>query len=366
MIVADTKTRTAWQADTVPPDPGRFRCYECRNQPVKAERIMSELAAAGYKIKAAASARESKEPQWEPMPQPRIAAVCCFYNPAGFKTLRRNYDCFAEQFEQDGWPPLYTVEIAFRGQRFTVLKSDRVKHLRAKDKLWIKENVINIAARDRDFIPPEFDAIAWIDCDLVFKNQNWRDQAEELLRNKPVVQLYSEITHNDQDGKPIQTRKSVAAHLAQLDTLPVNFGDHPPGGAWAAHREFFDRFGLYERFITGGGDALAHAAFMGQLNPPYLRAVKSNKIADNFRRWALPVARHVRGDVGCVEGHIAHLWHGDRVNRQYRERTKYLVDFDPNEDLHPNLDTGILEWATDKPELHCRHIEYFEQRREDG
>ena len=366
MIIADTQKRIAWQSDTVPPDPARFRCYECRDQPVKAARIMSELVAAGYTIKAAASADESKEPQWEPMPKPRIAAVCCFYNPAGFKTLRKNYDRFAEQFEQDGWPPLYTVEIAFRGQRFTMPQSDRVKHMRAKDKLWLKENVLNIAARDREFIPPEFDAIAWIDCDLIFKNQNWRDQAEGLLRNKPVVQLYSEITHNDRDRNPIQTRTSVAAHLAKLDTLPVNFGDHPPGGAWAAHREFFDRFGLYEKFITGGGDALAHAAFMGQFEPPYLRAVNCDKVADDFRRWALPVARHVRGDVGCIKGRITHLWHGDRENRQYRERTQYLVDFDPSTDLHRNVTTGILEWATDKPELHRRHVEYFEQRREDG
>lgn len=356
-IVADTARRTArksWQKE----EGAQIRAFPIRDA-AHGERIIRELEGKGYAYARPKVTRHR-------LPAPRLAAVTCFYNPAGFSTLRENYNRFAEQFEADGMPPLYTVEIALPGQEFSIPKGPRVLHLRAAHALWFKENAINIAATHRDFIPSEFTAIAWIDCDLLFNNPRWPEIAAEKLRDVPAVQLFQTITHLDREGEPESTRKGVAAHLADIRDTPAEYGDFPPGGAWAAHREFFDRFKLYEGNVTGGGDAMVHAAFMVNINPPFLQRFQNERLANHFQRWALPVARHVRGQVDYVPGEVTHLWHGDRVHRQYRERVELLADFDPDVDIHHNEQTDLLEWATDKPELHRRHLEYFEKRREDG
>lgn len=341
--------------------PGNARIFNCSDH-AHAESIANAISSA-YPARVGVNALP--EPTFKAkLPTPSLAAITCFYNPAGFKSLRSNYDRFASQFDHPSWPPLFTVEIALPGQRFSIPKGDRVLRLRAKHALWFKECALNIVART--FVPEEFGAIAWLDCDLIFENQEWPAMTCERLRDIPAVQLFDEITHLDRAGDPVRTRRGVVAQLKTLSSIPEIFGDYSPGGAWAAHREFFDRFGLYERFITGGGDAMAHSAMMTHLDPPYLRGFENDALAADFRQWALPVARHVRGDVDCVPGHVTHLWHGDRDNRQYRERRYYLAGFDPVADLRSNSKTGLLEWATDKPELHSRHVEYFKARKEDG
>lgn len=356
-ILADTAKRTArkaWQ----PATGENLRCFPVKDAKHR-QRIVAELESKGYKFAWPKSVKHR-------LPAPRLAAVTCFYNPAGFHTLRANYDQFAEQFEADTAPPLFTVEIALSGQDFSIPAGDRVLQLRAKHPLWFKENAINIAATRHDFIPDEFTAIAWLDCDLIFENPDWHAIAAEKLRDVPAVQCFRTITHLDRNGEPQQTRKGVVAHLAELDHMPAAYGDHPPGGAWAAHREFFERFRLYEGNVNGGGDAMVHSAMMQNMEPGYLRLFENELLESHFQKWAEPVARHVRGQVDFVPGHIRHLWHGDKVNRQYKERCELLADFNPETDIHHNEKTNLLEWATDKPEMHRRHVEYFEKRKEDG
>lgn len=361
--LTDGSGNVAAVIDMDDPTPEGARVYVA-GTPRHRQRIIDELRRHGYRQGPAPCAPEQR--QKFRLPAPKLAAVTVFYNPAGFHRLRENYDRFADQFTRPGWPPLYTVEIAIGRQKYSIPKTERVKRLRAAHPLWFKENAINLAARDHSFIPDEFNGIAWIDCDMIFSNENWPQQTAERLRDLPAVQLYHTIHHQNRYGARISTRKGVVAHLATLDALPERFGDHCPGGAWAAHRDFLQTFGLYERFITGGGDAMAHSAMMGQLDPPYLRGFDNPELAADYRLWAAPVARHVRGDVAHIPGEVDHLWHGDRENRQYRERRHYLEGFDPESDLHHNPRTGLLEWATDKPELHVRHTEYFNRRKEDG
>ena len=69
----------------------------------------------------------------------------------------------------------------------------------------------------------------------------------------------------------------------------------------------------------------------------------------------------------AIDSTVYHLWHGDRVDRQYETRNKILSEFafDPAIDCRLN-DDGILEWSSDKPGMHTRIREYFEGRKEDG
>ena len=52
-------------------------------------------------------------------------------------------------------------------------------------------------------------------------------------------------------------------------------------------------------------------------------------------RWQELAERHIRRNVGCVPGTIAHAWHGRKANRGYSSRWRILIDnaFDPATDL---------------------------------
>jgi hypothetical protein len=142
-------------------------------------------------------------------------------------------------------------------------------------------------------------------------------------------------------------------------------GHGAPGGAWASRRELLRKHGLYALNIVGGGDQVFVDGVFGHRNGGWCRRSAPRLVAD-WRRWQHRVYADVRGCVGCVSGDVIHLHHGARPNRRYAERTRILQDhdFDPMHDVRIG-DNGLLEWASDKPDLHRALRDYFTGRRED-
>jgi len=86
-----------------------------------------------------------------------------------------------------------------------------------------------------------------------------------------------------------------------------------------------------------------------------------------YRDWAEPFYDAVRGQVGCVEGDIFHLWHGKLDDRQNGKRHSAFrqFEFDPFQDVAPDA-SGCWRWNSDKPRLHAYLRDYFSARKEDG
>ena len=107
------------------------------------------------------------------------------------------------------------------------------------------------------------------------------------------------------------------------------------GLAWAARRSALDKFGgLIDNAILGSADRNMAAGFFGNImdtvDPSF-----HPEYREVMREWQNRCERHVRRNVGQVEGTVVHQWHGRKCERFYTERWKILsqFQFNPRTDL---------------------------------
>lgn len=251
-----------------------------------------------------------------------ICAVACFNNPCGWKNRTKNLITFVDNFKGC---PLYVIE-ASDGE-FFLKDSFKVRAKPDNNFLWQKERLLNIAAEQ---VPDKFDKIAWIDCDVIFHNENWVKEAEKQVNEHGVCQLFETIDYLDKQRRAFQTWQSVGVGQSQK-------GFHP-GFAWATHR---DNFPLVDHHIYGSGDLYMANWWLN--HDLYIDAPKSQQKKDESEKQRL--TKQTNGTIGCVSGNISHLYHGSIEDRRYTERHKTIaqIDFNPELDIAID-DNGMWRW----------------------
>ncbi len=319
-----------------------------------------------------------------------IWAVTSYFNPKRFGKRYQNFRIFREALNL----PLLTVEWAQADDfELTPADSDRLVSVSGGDLMWQKERLVNLAIAE---LPPDCDAVVWLDCDIVFEDDRWIAQLDESLAQASIVQLFSEVVHLDPNrrGNPLLVRESLMAALARNGTLdaggPIRSGAFDPndgtadgdleacerrrlakrsssGHAWAAHRGLLEDHGLYDACICGAGDMAIALAAVGQ-QELFLDGFPLNRYQKaHYRAWADGFSAATEGTVGFIPSRIHHLFHGNLANRQYRTRLQWLTeaDFDPAKDLV--LDRrGLWHWKSDRRARESRMSAYFERRSEDA
>jgi hypothetical protein len=110
---------------------------------------------------------------------------------------------------------------------------------------------------------------------------------------------------------------------------------------------------------------MAHA-ITGQMEELIRQDRITPGLAADYLKWAGRFVPDVR-ETGFIDTDIFHLYHGDLALRKYSERMMILREhnYDPARDiaLEPG---GCWRWNSDKPEMHRRIREYFQERDEDG
>lgn len=312
---------------------------------------MALLAVQGGELRAALG-----RPRTLAAPRDDIAAVTCFFNPVGWQTLRRNYDVFRAGCEAAG-VPLWTVELAL-GESPHTIQGERVIHVRGRDAMFSKENLLNIGF---DCVPKVYDKLAFVDCDLVWDRPDWLWEASDLLEHHGAVQVFSSIRHLTSDGRIMHSGPSMAKK--HREKLP---GWGAPGAGWAVHRQLLDLVGgLHDRLVVGAGDMVhTHLGFLGQFSHPWTEQL-NQACREHALAWAQPAWRYVRGDIAHVASTVKHLWHGDRKDRQYQTRSVILEAAHPELWFEYNPD-GVLGF-TDAvlPGVREDLYRYFLARRED-
>ena len=111
----------------------------------------------------------------------QLGVITVLFNPIRYQTRYQRYWKFKEHISRSG-VDLFTVECIFHvsprlglpAQRFEVTRADNPKDLQivAPSVLWMKENLINIAA---GHLPPHVRYIAWIDADVEFEVREVED-----------------------------------------------------------------------------------------------------------------------------------------------------------------------------------------------
>jgi len=257
-------------------------------------------------------------------PKVSVRIVTTHFNPGGHSLLKETYE---------NWLPsmgelaryIRTYEIGFDG----VWDIDDAIKIPGSDKhlMWQKEALLNKGLRET---PDETEYFAWVDHDVIFKDPDWLAKAIDILQTKEVdaVHCLDHATMLDPDGYIMKDRHWT------------------PGYAWCSTTAYMKkRNGFSHYAIAGGGDALFVQDYMTRVYQPMI----------NFE--SMPKPRWTHLDSG-----VYHLYHGSLRNRNYYGRQKILSrhDYQPN-DITLNQD-GILEWATDKTEMHEELKSFFAQR----
>lgn len=296
-------------------------------------------------------------------------AITCLFNPAGYCVRPKNYHRFRERLPL----PLVTVELAYE-DGFSLAEGDADILLRRTGgaRLWQKEALLNIAL---EALPDECDAVVAIDADVVFREPAWTDLVAAALENYPIMQPYMNAYDVDGEGRELYHRQSASSmwpredgRLKRMGPQDEVTGTHISNGlVWAARRDVLDRHGFYDGCIIGGGDTALICALSGSQEVVVDRHRMGIGQEERYRRWADPVAEQIKGQVGFLPLDIEHLWHGKFENRLWMERHAKLRDagFDPNADVRRRHD-GVLQWATERPELHELVRSYFIGRQEDA
>lgn len=289
--------------------------------------------------------------------EPKLAVITSFFNPMNYTNLKYNYLKFSEKIKQKA--DLFPIELSFDGNFY--IEDDNVIRINGDEKniLWQKEKLLNIALRN---LPKEYTNVAWIDCDVIFENENWANEINEKLKYYKVLQLYEKAKRLDDKGNIDRLSEGAIKRISRINFVEnALFGI--PGFAWAMRRESIEKIGFLETQIIGGGDALMYYSFFGVKD--IVVHVKMNKEWKNvYMKWFDKMFNEVNNSVNYITGDIIHLYHGKMKNRNYDHRYKILSEhnFDPELDLITG-ENGL--WEFKNKELSEKMSKYFESRNED-
>lgn len=305
-----------------------------------------------------------------------IWAITSFFNPQCYSNRLRNYREFRDKLRV----PLVTFELAFN-ENFSLGPGDAdiLIQRRSQDVMWQKERMLNLAL---SAVPVDCDKIVWLDCDVVFADDDWADRTSDALEQYPLLQPFDRLHHLGRNETVESHGAAVTGPIVSLAAglqngkVPISAFQqreasqswrYAPGLAWAGRRELLETHGLYDRFILGSGDKAVVGAAFGQqaaLKPVYSLNDQQHR---HYMEWAEAFSVDVQGEVGFVAGKLYHFWHGDVRRRNYWGRYLGLrpFQFDPCRDIEID-GNGVWKWNSEKPEMHQFVSEYFASRREDG
>ena len=296
---------------------------------------------------------------------PKLYVVTPIINPFRYQSRYRLYRDF-EKRVNDAGAVLYTVEVAYGNRPFEVTSScdPTDVQLRTTSELWHKENAINVGIGR---LPTDWEYVAWIDADIAFARPDWVSETLHLLQHYDFVQMFSLAQDLNPHNEVFQNHKGFVYSYHNNLKYKTGYSDWHPGFCWAARRSALDHVGqLIDYAILGAADRHMAFGLIGKMEATILQDLKNGAYAQELRLWEARATRHIKKNIGYMDGTILHYWHGAKKNRRYQERWKILVNnrYDPDLDL--KRDSNFLYQLTDHNiNLRDDLRNYFRARNED-
>jgi len=289
----------------------------------------------------------------------KLALITCHYNWFGFQKPRENLQRFLEATKS---LPVFGFEAQLPGHPMQTHGMKGWSQITATQEqvMMQKECLLNRAER---MVPKEYDAIAWVDADVLFDSDDWFIETARTLDVYPIVQPFAKARWLGRAGEVIDERPSLGNEPSLLHRCVAH-----PGFAMAARRSLWTqgREGLYEGLVIGNGDVGFAAAALDQDQPGHL--AMNPALLTHYQAWAQPVRKWVKKrGIAHVSGTASHLWHGDVKDRRYLERNDILMKtLDPAKQL-THGENGLMTWTEAAPfGLRYAVRSHFANRREDG
>lgn len=308
------------------------------------------------------------------------------FNPQRYRTRWKHYNNF-EKHILDSGAYLITIECAFgeRKEVYTTPVNERhtIIHVRTESEIWLKENLINIAA---SYLPTNWKYMAWVDADVHFVRHDWVGETIQQLQHYHVVQMFSvaldvdpnhipyginySFMHDYINGVPDKIQKNQHGKYYETPCKTHNgmkVNRWHPGFAWAMRRQAFnDLGGLIDWAILGSADNHMARALIGQFEKSVPSTV-NEEYRNMLQVWQNRADRYINRNVGYVDGTINHMFHGAKKNRRYADRwqiltrNKYQPSLDLKKDWH-----GLYQLTERNYKLRDDIRNYFRQRDEDN
>lgn len=278
-------------------------------------------------------------------------AICfVLFNPAQTKRILMNYLYVKNMFESQGLP-VFTLELVYEGRQPEL---PHAFHVSGSSFMFHKENLYRILEQK---IPTCYTKLAFLDADVFFMDKTWYRKTSELLNSHDIVQPFERAHWLDLTyKKTMLTRKSIVCDGKK----EWDFTFHP-GFAWCMRRSYYKKAGFFDYAISGSGDTLSSAAWLGKTFPKNFRSLPTPLVTQyiQFKTKTVPKITYLK------DMDLYHLYHGSRENRQYSERHKMLDIKGDIEDLIVKTKEGVWEWK-EKPKWNPMYLEYFKKREDDG
>jgi hypothetical protein len=294
-----------------------------------------------------------------------LDVVTVISNPVRYKTRYRLYKQF-EKHVLDSGARLTTVEIAYANREFEITSASNPRHvqLRSPYELWHKENMLNIGINR---LPPDWEYVAWIDADLMFARPDWVQETIQQLQHYSVIQMFATCLDLDPNYNPFFTHKGFVYSYQNKLAGGNAYEFWHPGYAWAARREAIDGMGgLIDWAILGAADHHMATALIGNVLKS-CHGGMSQGYRDSLLRWQGEADKHVRRNIGYMDGVVLHYWHGRKKDRNYVGRWDVLVKngYDPRYDIKRDWQ-GVWQLTDRSIPLRDGIRNYFRQRNEDS
>ena len=285
-----------------------------------------------------------------------LAFTACYYNPCNYQRRLDNYLKFVDGLGEYS-SMLYTVELAFDDQEFSLTGLDNLTQLRSNSLMWQKEALLNIGISK--VLSDGYEYVSWLDADIEFKNNGWYENIVSAVQSHNLVQVFQKIKRYNDDSN-FQIMKSTVASIG-CNSPATGFG-------WACKSSFFsDGFGLYDKCIVGGGDTLIYAAASHTMEAWLNKRPTTISHGEDICEWANKWASKISCDLGYAENSIDTFYHGKLKRRNYLNRHEILLreGYDPVADI--SMDSNnVLEWgASVSEDLKTSLRDYFSSRGED-
>ena len=251
------------------------------------------------------------------------------------------------------------------------------KHLKfdLQSPIWVKENLINLAIQS---LNNDWEYVCWLDKDIHFLNPNWDIDTINKLKEYDIIQPWSRVLFLNKNYEIDRNIKSNNENsfvtmfnncsdpnkekgflsYGKVKELGYESRVGHPGHTSATNRKFYEKIGgLFDRCIVGGGDSFLLCVIDQEFDLPYL------KLKEHYKSFYAQYINLARGTkVGCIEGTIAHYFHGDMENRNYFNRYKLLSDKINIENDIEYQENGTLKINNKEKEKDI--LDYFYSRKE--
>jgi hypothetical protein len=297
-------------------------------------------------------------------------------NPARYQSRYRLARHWIRVMSRTANIKLHVVEGAF-GDRKPELE-EFCQHLgvsylcvRIKSEAWIKENLLNIC--EKQLVPRWARYLAWIDCDVFFRNPEWAQETIQQLQHYPIVQPWQSAVNLGPTGNVSKAFDSVG-HMIHKGIDPVRgkkYNGDPyifghTGYAWACTRAFWENVqGLIDFAILGSADHHMALGCRGMYSHS-VHSMMGGTFKELIHAWQTRAMQVTHGVVGFVNGRIEHEFHGPMSRREYVKRWEILIkhNFCPVNDLRRD-DQGVIQ-LVGKPGLEHDIRTYNRRRLEDS